>query len=95
MKSSKRLFTFFLAVALVVAFVPGLWSQQQEVEKININKASVEELTQLKRIGPKYAERIVEYREAHGPFEQPEDVMKVRGIGPKTWEVNEDCITVK
>ena len=95
MKSSKRLFTIFLAVALVVAFVPGLWSQQQEVEKININKASVEELTQLKRIGPKYAERIVEYREAHGPFEQPEDVMKVRGIGPKTWEVNEDCITVK
>jgi competence protein ComEA len=95
MKSSKRLFTFFLAVALVVAFVPGLWSQQQEVEKININKASVEELTQLKQIGPKYAERIVEYREAHGPFEQPEDVMKVPGIGPKTWEANEDCITVK
>ncbi len=91
---TKSLLTFFLAVALVVSFVPGLWAQQQEA-RININTASAEELTQLIRIGPVYAERIIEYRDVHGPFEQPRDIMKVKGIGPKTWETNQDCITVE
>jgi len=50
---------------------------------------------QLKRIGPKYAERIIEYREKNGPFKTPEDIMKVKGIGPKTFELNKDMITVK
>jgi competence protein ComEA len=93
MKRVNRSLVWFLTIALVVAFVPGLWAQQAET--ININKASLEELTQLKRIGPKYAERIVQYREIHGPFERAEDIMKVRGIGPKTWDANRECITVE
>ena len=93
MKRVNRSLVWFVAMALVVAFVPGLWAQQAET--ININKASLEELMQLKRIGPKYAERIVEYREAHGPFERAEDIMKVPGIGPKTWDANKECITVE
>jgi len=42
----------------------------------------------------KYAERIVEYREKVGPFLTPEDIMKVKGIGEKTWEANKDKISV-
>ena len=67
----------------------------QEDVKININSASVEELVQLKRIGPKYAERIIDYRKQHGPFEKPEDIMKVKGIGQKTWTINQHIIVVK
>jgi competence protein ComEA len=67
----------------------------QEAEKININKASAVTLRQLKRIGPKLSERIVEYREKNGPFERPEDIMQVRGIGPKTFELNKDRITTE
>ena len=93
MKKSKKLLTGFLAIALIMAFVPGLWAE--ETAMININKASVEELTQLKGIGPAYAERIVQYREAHGPFATPEDIMKVPGIGPKTWEENQDRIAIE
>jgi competence protein ComEA len=75
---------------------------EQEVEKkveginiININKASAEELMQLKGIGDAYAKRIVEYREQQGMFKAPEDIMKVQGIGPKTFESIKDQITVE
>jgi len=37
-------------------------------QKININTATVKELVKLKRIGPKYAERIIKYREENGPL---------------------------
>jgi len=82
-----------LVITLLITFVPALWAQN--ADKININQASVEEIAQLERVGPKYAQRIVQYREKNGPFEKPEDIMKVRGIGPKTWEINKDRITVK
>ena len=64
-------------------------------EKINLNTATVEELMALERIGPKYAQRIIDYRETHGPFDKIEDLMKVKGIGPKTFDANKDLITVE
>jgi competence protein ComEA len=81
-----------LVMALFLSFTPALWAQ--DTEKININQASAEEITQLKGIGLKYAERIVQYRDDNGPFEAPEDIVKVRGIGLKTYEANKDRITV-
>jgi competence protein ComEA len=69
-----------------------LWAA--EGDKININKASVEEISKLEKIGPKYAERIVQYRKEHGPFAKPEDILKVKGIGPKTFELNREKISV-
>ena len=85
-----------LAAILLVTFLAGMaigTSLAQEQVKVNINKATVEELCFLKRIGPSYAQRIVDYREQNGPFEKPEDIMKVRGIGLKTFEANKDMIT--
>jgi len=64
-------------------------------EKINLNTATLEELTKLKRIGPAYAQRIIDYREKYGPFEKIEDLMKVKGIGQKTFDANKDMITVE
>ncbi len=68
---------------------------QVAVGKININTAPEEELVKLKRVGPVIAGRIIEYRETRGPFQRPEDIMKVKGIGQKTWEYNRDIIAVK
>ena len=85
-----------LATILLVTFLVGVGigsALAQEQVKVNINKASVDELTTLKRIGPSYAQRIVDYRTQNGPFEKPEDIMKVRGIGIKTFEANKDVIT--
>ncbi len=100
MKNFKQLFVLVMAVALVVAVVPGLLAGEMEmscddVAKININKASVDELQQLKFIGPAFAERIVQYRTEHGPFERAEDIMKVKGIGQKALEANKDIMTVE
>lgn len=62
--------------------------------KININTATAAELETLPRIGPTMAQRIVEYREASGPFKTIEDIQNVPGIGPTTFAAIKDLITV-
>jgi len=94
MKPWRKVILVTLAMILVIALLVPLGSAE-EIKKININTASVEELVQLKWIGPKYAQRIVEYREKNGPFEKPEDIMLVSGIGPRAWEANKDQIVVE
>ena len=93
MKRSRRYIVLTLLTALLVTFAPLSWAE--EGEKININQASVQEIAKLKGIGVSYAERIVQYRNDHGPFKAPEDIVKVRGIGPKALEANKDRITVE
>ena len=85
-----------LTVILLVAFfmVAGVGQAlSEEQAKININTATVDELTTLKRVGLSYAQRIVDYRNENGPFQNPEDIMKVRGIGASTYEANKDIIS--
>jgi competence protein ComEA len=60
---------------------------------VNVNTATAAELETLPRIGPTMAERILEYREANGPFETIEDIQNVPGIGPATFEGLRDLIT--
>jgi competence protein ComEA len=63
--------------------------------RVNINSASAATLDEcLPGIGPVYAERIIEYREAHGGFKTIEEIQNVSGIGPKTFEKIKDQITV-
>jgi competence protein ComEA len=93
MKNYKKTLVLLVVILFMISMVPAALADKGE--KININTATVEELVNLKRIGPKYAERIVQYRETNGPFVKVEDITKVKGIGPKTLEVNKDVITVK
>jgi len=51
---------------------------------LNINQASAKELIKLPGIGKVTAERIIEFREANGPFVALEDLLKVNGVGKKT-----------
>lgn len=55
------------------------------IKKININKADIETLTHVKGIGPETAQNIITYRKEVGSFEKLEDLMKVKGIGEKTF----------
>ena len=91
-KKTKHILVTILLITFVASVGLGTALAQEQV-KVNINKASVNELSTLKRIGPSYAQRIVDYRKQNGPFEKPEDIMKVRGIGIKTFEANKDFIT--
>jgi competence protein ComEA len=61
---------------------------------ININTASQDELEALPGIGPVIAQKIILYRTANGPFTKIEDIQKVSGIGPKTFEEIKTLITV-
>ena len=53
--------------------------------KVNINTASVEQLTTLPGVGPKLAARIVEYRQKSGSFRTTQDLLNVKGIGEKNF----------
>lgn len=64
------------------------------LSRININKASLAELDTLPGIGPAYAQRIVAYREANGPFADPSEIVKVKGIGQVTYDRIKELITV-
>jgi competence protein ComEA len=64
-------------------------------KKIDLNSASAYQLELLPGIGPVLSQRIINYRETKGKFQKIEDVMKVSGIGPKTFEKIKDLITVK
>jgi competence protein ComEA len=62
--------------------------------KIDINRATADELRALPGIGEKLALAIVRHREQNGPFGKPEDLLKVRGIGPKRFESIKDLVAV-
>ena len=62
--------------------------------KVNINQASVSELTSLNGIGDTRAQNIITHREEHGPFNSIEDIMNVPNIASGIFEGIKDDITV-
>ena len=69
-------------------------TSSKESKKVNINKASLEELKQVKGLGGKRAQDIIDYRETKGTFKSVDDLKKVSGIGAKTIEKLKDYVTV-
>ncbi len=84
-------------------YVPHLGEENMPVQsdrgllltgnKVNINTADAVALESLPGIGPTLAQRILDYRTAHGPFAQIEEILDVPGIGPSTFEKIQDLIT--
>lgn len=67
---------------------------KSSVDKVNINSATLDDLQKLPRIGPKVAQRILEFRKQNGPFKRIEELMKVKGIGEKLFTQLKDQVTV-
>lgn len=65
-----------------------------ETGPVNINTATLEELESLPEIGPVIAQRILDYRQANGPFTTLEAIQNVDGIGPVTFEQIKGLITI-
>lgn len=84
----KLLKTALCAAALAVA--PVVFAAA-----INLNEADAEALQRLDGIGPVKAAAIVDYREAHGPFESTQGLTAVDGIGETTLEAIREDVTVR
>ena len=72
----------------------GAPSSTSKEKKVNLNKANLEELKQVKGLGGKRAQDIIDHREANGKFKSVDELKKVSGIGAKTIEKLKDYVTV-
>jgi competence protein ComEA len=70
-------------------------NEKEVKKKINLNQAKAGDLVLLPGLGPELSRRIIEYREANGPFQKIEDLMQVPGIGLKRFEQIKDYLTIK
>ena len=93
MQNLKSWISIIFVLVFLFVGLPNICAE--DLKEININTASANELMDLKGIGEKKAAAIIEFRETNGIFKQPEDLMKVPGIGPKTFEANKNRIIVK
>jgi|WetSurMetagenome_2_1015567.scaffolds.fasta_scaffold203652_2 competence protein ComEA len=106
MRNCARMFVlaimiFIFAISASFSFAEGNAKGEpskaavQNAAKININKATVDQLKEINGIGESYAKGIVAYREKNGPFKKIEDIKEVKGIGDKLFEKIKDQITIE
>jgi len=94
-----------LVVALALTSLPALAESDpadkageedsKAAQVVNINTADASQLALLPRIGPALAQRILDFRGENGKFEATEELILVRGIGEKTFELLEPYVVVK
>ncbi|AOY86758.1 competence protein ComEA [Marinobacter salinus] len=89
MKRTPVIATLVLLFTLLAGFAHA------EPTAVNINTADVATLADLNGIGQSKAEAIVAYREANGPFQAPQELANVKGIGERTVEKNAERLTIK
>lgn len=86
-KSLPILMSLILIASLgAAAFAADTQATPSAAGVVNINTASVAQLSLLPRVGAKAAQRIVDYRTAHGAFAKATDLMQVKGFGNKSFE---------
>ena len=61
---------------------------------VNLNRASAEELIKLPGIGEVISRRIIDYREHHGPFRRPAEIIIIEGFSEKKYRAIADLICV-
>lgn len=77
------------------SFARILTDIREEAVKINLNQADKEMLMGVSGIGEKTAQRIIEYRLAHGDFRHPEELRRIKGITKSRYEAIKDYFTLE
>ena len=81
-----------ILVAVAALTITGSVEADQPAGVVNVNTASAEQLQLLPRVGPALAGRIVDFREANGPFRTVDEIVAVKGIGETSLEKLEPYI---
>jgi competence protein ComEA len=89
---NSRMLAGLCIVVIALFMLPGFVGAG---EKININTADKDKLCELTGIGPAIADRIIEYREKHGPFKSVDELTQVKGIGEGTLQKIKDLVAVE
>jgi competence protein ComEA len=91
----NKVLAFGLAAAIVVFSLASAYAQSAAPKaKVNINTASASELETLPGVGPKVAQKIIDFRTKNGNFKKIEEIMKIQGIGEKIFDNIRELITV-
>jgi len=93
MVQSKTKAVIFLLVAVFLTGGSAMAASGDAV--VNINTADTEALMLLPRVGPSVAGRIIEFRQKNGKFKSVEDLMLVRGVGEKTFELIKPYVAIE
>ena len=84
------------AIAQAPPVAPGpSFSPVKPISKVDLNRASADELTTLPGVGPVLAQRMVEWRKTHGRYRSVDDLQEVKGIGKKRMEQLRPLVIVK
>lgn len=90
----KSLHIITLALILTAIGTVAMAETTNASGVVNINSADAAQLALLPRVGEKAAQRIIDYRTEHGPFQKAADLMQVKGFGAKTFELVSPYIAV-
>lgn len=86
---------FFYVLALALALAPAaLAKKKPPAHPININTAGASDLQQVPGIGPSTAQKILDTRKSYGTFKSVDDLLAIKGIGPKKLEKMRKYLTV-
>jgi competence ComEA-like helix-hairpin-helix protein len=89
-----RFSLLLLSLSLICSpAVPG-GKKKPPLKPVNINAATSEELQQVPGIGPATAEKILQMRKSYGAFKSVDDLLAIRGLGPKRLEKMRKYLTV-
>jgi len=99
MTRTNKIFTLLVILAMAAASTVSLGAAEKQAaaggdKLVNINTADAAQLDTLPRIGPKMAQRILEFRKSNGNFKRAQDLMKVKGIGEKVFAKLQPLITI-
>lgn len=95
LQGNYRLATFLLACLLILCCAAAVLAKKKPpAHPINLNSASAAELQQVPGIGPSTADKILEMRKSYGAFKSVDDLLAIKGIGPKRLEKMRKYLTV-
>jgi len=97
MTQTKKLLTLLVILAMAAVSTVSVSAADKPAagdKLVNINTADAGQLVNLPQIGPKMAQRILDFRKSNGNFKRVQDLMKVKGIGEKVFAKLQPLITI-